>query len=65
MSTHLLIKKERVLILIGLDFPQKKERKEKKKKKGLDYPTFVINKIIGKTETNMFYLQPIVELQDF
>ena len=62
LSTHLLIKKEkekeRVLILIGLDFPQKK-------KKRLDYPTFVINKIIGKTETNVFYLQPIVELQDF
>ena len=36
-----------------------------KKKKRLDYPTFVINKIIGKTETNVFYLQPIVELQDF
>lgn len=63
LSTHLLIKKEkekeRVLILIGLDFPQKK------KKKRLDYPTFVINKIIGKTETNVFYLQPIVELQNF
>ena len=62
LSTHLLIKKEkekeRVLILIGLDFPQKK-------KKRLDYPTFVINKIIGKTETNVFYLQPIVKLQDF
>lgn len=61
LSTHLLIKKEkekeRVLILIGLDFPQKKKR--------LDYPTFVINKIIGKTETNVFYLQPIVELQNF
>ena len=61
MSTHLLIKKEkekeRVLILIGLDFPHKKKR--------LDYPTFVINKIIGKTETNVFYLQPIVKLQDF
>jgi len=51
LSTHLLIKKkerekERVIILIGLDFPQ---QKRKKKKKGLDYPTFVISKIIGRT----------------